>query len=107
MIILLKFFLIDKILLLVASKCGFDVFGKGDVTNSASHIEQYIEGTIARLGFAPDLYYLHRIDPSASDNCTRNVMMRVLILCRNPSRGIYYNSRQDPQGRENQVYWPI
>ncbi|RWQ91479.1 NADP-dependent oxidoreductase domain-containing protein [Paecilomyces variotii] len=51
----------DKVF--VASKCGFDVFGKGDVTNSASHIEQYIEGTIARLGFAPDLYYLHRIDP--------------------------------------------
>lgn len=48
----------------VASKCGFDVFGKGGVTNSASHIKEYIEGTIERLGFAPDLYYLHRIDPS-------------------------------------------
>lgn len=52
---------------LVASKCGFDVFGgDGNVTNSASHIKEYIEGTIERLGFAPDLYYLHRIDPSAS-----------------------------------------
>lgn len=51
---------------LVASKCGFEVFGSGPrrVTNSASHIESYIEGTIERLGFAPDLYYLHRIDPS-------------------------------------------
>lgn len=50
--------------LAVASKCGFDVFGDKGVTNSASHIKTYIEGTIERLGFAPDLYYLHRIDPS-------------------------------------------
>lgn len=50
----------------VASKCGFNVMngGDGSVTNSASHIKSYIEGTIERLGFAPDLYYLHRIDPS-------------------------------------------
>lgn len=34
------------------------------VTNSPAHIKEYIEGTIERLGFAPDLYYLHRIDPS-------------------------------------------
>ncbi|KFA81644.1 hypothetical protein S40288_09177 [Stachybotrys chartarum IBT 40288] len=52
----------DKVF--VASKCGFDCFGKGGVTNKASHIKEYIEGTIERLGFAPDLYYLHRIDPS-------------------------------------------
>ena len=51
----------------VASKCGFQVFeGDYSVTNSASHIKNYIEGTIERLGFAPDLYYLHRIDPSAA-----------------------------------------
>lgn len=50
---------------LVASKCGATVFEKElAVTNSASHIKTYIEGTIERLGFAPDLYYLHRIDPS-------------------------------------------
>ncbi|KAH7402639.1 NADP-dependent oxidoreductase domain-containing protein [Pyrenochaeta sp. MPI-SDFR-AT-0127] len=49
--------------LFIASKCGFDVFGVGGVTNSASHIKTYIDGTIERLGFAPDLYYLHRIDP--------------------------------------------
>jgi aryl-alcohol dehydrogenase-like predicted oxidoreductase len=52
----------------VASKCGFDVFGHDGgpqkVTNKASHIKEYIEGTIERLGFTPDLYYLHRIDPS-------------------------------------------
>jgi aryl-alcohol dehydrogenase-like predicted oxidoreductase len=49
----------------VASKCGFDVFGPvRRVTNSAAHIKEYIEGTIDRLGFTPDLYYLHRIDPS-------------------------------------------
>ncbi|GLA09408.1 hypothetical protein AnigIFM60653_011729 [Aspergillus niger] len=34
------------------------------VTNSAAHIKEYIEGTIDRLGFTPDLYYLHRIDPN-------------------------------------------
>jgi aryl-alcohol dehydrogenase-like predicted oxidoreductase len=52
--------------LIVASKCGFDCLngGDGSVTNSASHIKEYIDGTIERLGFAPDLYYLHRIDPS-------------------------------------------
>ena len=38
--------------------------GDGSVTNSAAHIKEYIEGTIERLGFTPDLYYLHRIDPS-------------------------------------------
>ncbi|KAF9767126.1 hypothetical protein IL306_000355 [Fusarium sp. DS 682] len=48
----------------VASKCGIDCFGDGSLTNSASHIKSYIEGTIERLGFTPDLYYLHRIDPS-------------------------------------------
>ncbi|KAF1987718.1 Aldo/keto reductase [Aulographum hederae CBS 113979] len=52
----------DKIF--IASKCAFDCFGDGKVTNSASHIKEYIEGTIERLGFAPDLYYLHRIDPN-------------------------------------------
>ena len=51
----------------VASKCGIVAFkGERVVTNSASHIKEYIEGTIERLGFAPDLYYLHRIDPSMS-----------------------------------------
>ncbi|KAH8592135.1 aldo/keto reductase [Bisporella sp. PMI_857] len=53
----------DKVF--VASKCGFDVFGPArTVTNSAAHIKEYIEGTIDRLGFTPDLYYLHRIDPN-------------------------------------------
>lgn len=54
----------DKIF--IASKCGFSCFEDGQVTNSAEHIKSYIEGTIERLGFAPDLYYLHRIDPSMS-----------------------------------------
>jgi aryl-alcohol dehydrogenase-like predicted oxidoreductase len=49
----------------VASKCGVRCFnGERSVDNSPAHIETYIAGTIARLGFAPDLYYLHRIDPS-------------------------------------------
>ncbi|KAF9885511.1 hypothetical protein FE257_012838 [Aspergillus nanangensis] len=51
----------DKIF--IASKCGFNAFGDGSLTNSAAHIKEYIEGTIERLGFTPDLYYLHRIDP--------------------------------------------
>ncbi|KAM0202629.1 hypothetical protein ACHAPA_009371 [Fusarium lateritium] len=51
--------------LFVASKCGFDVFSPTrSVDNSAAHIKEYIEGTIERLGFTPDLYYLHRIDPN-------------------------------------------
>jgi aryl-alcohol dehydrogenase-like predicted oxidoreductase len=52
----------DKIF--IASKCGFAIFEKAGVTNSAEHIKKYIDGTIERLGFAPDLYYLHRIDPN-------------------------------------------
>ncbi|KAF4548990.1 Aldo-keto reductase-like protein 5 [Elsinoe fawcettii] len=55
----------DKIF--IASKCGISAFGEGSgVTNSPEHIEKYIEGTIERLGFTPDLYYLHRIDPKQS-----------------------------------------
>jgi aryl-alcohol dehydrogenase-like predicted oxidoreductase len=38
--------------------------GLGTVTNKADHITSYIEGTHERLGFYPDLYYLHRIDPN-------------------------------------------
>lgn len=55
----------DKIF--IASKCGLDCFsepGQMKCTNSASHIQEFIEGTIERLGFTPDLYYLHRIDPN-------------------------------------------
>ena len=51
----------------VASKCGievdFETGARGAVTNSAAHINEYIDGTIERLSFTPDLYYLHRIDP--------------------------------------------
>lgn len=54
-----------QFLCLVASKCGFEVFAPTrSVSNSPAHIKAYIDGTIERLGFAPDLYYLHRIDPS-------------------------------------------
>ncbi|KAF2832773.1 Aldo/keto reductase [Ophiobolus disseminans] len=53
----------DKIF--IASKCGIKCFNnESGVTNSAAHIKEYIEGTIERLGFTPDLYYLHRIDPA-------------------------------------------
>jgi len=46
---------------IVASKCGVAVF-EDDAINSASLIQTHIDGTIERLGFAPDLYYLHRVD---------------------------------------------
>lgn len=50
--------------LFIASKCGFEVFGPiRSVSNSPEHIQTYVEGTIERLDFAPDLYYLHRMDP--------------------------------------------
>ncbi|KAH3918081.1 hypothetical protein HBH56_031710 [Parastagonospora nodorum] len=53
----------DKVF--IASKCGIKCFdGESGVTNSPEHIESYITGTIERLGFTPDLYYLHRIDPN-------------------------------------------
>ncbi|KAL1584748.1 Aldo-keto reductase [Cladosporium halotolerans] len=52
----------DKVF--IASKCGFAAFEDGAVTNSPEHIKSYIEGTIERLGFTPDLYYLHRMDPN-------------------------------------------
>jgi aryl-alcohol dehydrogenase-like predicted oxidoreductase len=55
--------LVADCFLLVASKCGLKCFnGESGVDNSPSHIKEYIEGTIERLGFTPDLYYLHRID---------------------------------------------
>lgn len=57
----------------VASKCGFDILSPSrKVTNSAAHIKEYIEGTIDRLGFTPDLYYLHRIDPSELNKPGKN-----------------------------------
>lgn len=53
----------DKVF--IASKCGIKCLnGESGITNSANHIREYIEGTIERLGFTPDLYYLHRIDPN-------------------------------------------
>jgi aryl-alcohol dehydrogenase-like predicted oxidoreductase len=75
----------------VASKCGFDVFGVGGVTNSAAHIESYIDGTIERLGFTPDLYYLHRIDPSKSPfgRLTHVVHFSNVIPYRDTFGGVY------------------
>ncbi|KZP18340.1 Aldo/keto reductase [Athelia psychrophila] len=56
----------DKVF--VGSKCGLliDYENKRSLegnSNSPAHINESIEGTIERLGTAPDLYYLHRIDP--------------------------------------------
>ena len=36
----------------------------GNVTNSPEHIRYAIQETIKCLGSKPDLYYLHRIDPT-------------------------------------------
>lgn len=47
--------------LFIGSKCGHDA--NGHVTNSKEHIEATIAESTERLGFAPDLYYLHRIEP--------------------------------------------
>lgn len=80
LIIIEKHTLTEISLSAVASKCGFDVFGDGSVTNSASHIKTYIEGTIDRLGFTPDLYYLHRIDPS--------VFARRLLSCHSANQAV-------------------
>lgn len=90
----------------VASKCGFNCLdgGDGSVTNSAAHIKTYIEGTIERLGFAPDLYYLHRIDPSESFPCLLKVALADEGV-RNSFGRIYPSPRRDPEGREDQVYW--
>ncbi|ORX37922.1 NADP-dependent oxidoreductase domain-containing protein [Kockovaella imperatae] len=53
--------------LFIASKCGWDLdFEKKEnhgVTNKVAHIQEYIQGTIKRLGTTPDLYYLHRMKP--------------------------------------------
>ncbi|RXK36259.1 hypothetical protein M231_06462 [Tremella mesenterica] len=51
----------------VASKCG--VVRQNDkiiVTNTKSHIETSLQNTIKRLGTTPDMYYLHRRDPTVS-----------------------------------------
>lgn len=61
--------------------------GDGSVTNSASHIKEYIDGTIERLGFTPDLYYLHRIDPSKSDS--NYVFLFKMLIFRNTYHGVH------------------
>ena len=48
--------------LFIASKCGLD-FQTMKANNSKEHIESYIDQSIERLGFKPDLYYIHRIEP--------------------------------------------
>ena len=55
----------------IASKCGIECdftirTTAMKVNNSAEHINEYIDGTIRRLGTTPDLYYLHRIEPGRS-----------------------------------------
>lgn len=99
--------LMSHLLFLVASKCGFDVFGNGGVTNSASHIKTYIDGTIDRLGFTPDLYYLHRIDPSEFDISLHWYTLYTKTCCRNPLGRIDPRSCRAPKGRQDQVHRSI
>jgi hypothetical protein len=82
--------------------------GDRQVTNSASHIKKYIEGTIERLGFAPDLYYLHRIDPSEWHQ-TFTSMIAVLITTHQipPSKNQSQPSTQSAKpGRRNTSAYP-
>lgn len=102
----LPFLNTDRLDLIVASKCGFDVFGDGSVTNSASHIKQYIEGTIDRLGFAPDLYYLHRIDPGMWPNrgSRASAVLYSPHIFRDAPRGVHRCPRRNSEARKDQVY---
>ena len=77
------------------------------VTNSPEHIKSYIEGTIERLGFTPDLYYLHRIDPSKRlviPNAVSNHQADRESKCRHSSRGLNPRPRLHPQGRKDKVH---
>lgn len=90
----------------VASKCGLRVINDdGAVTNSPAHIEEYIEGTINRLGFAPDLYYLHRIDPSKLKP-RQSITFRP-DLSRHSSRRVDSRARWNPEGRKDEVHRSI
>lgn len=52
----------------VASKCGMEIDEEkksiGKLSNTPEHIKEYLANSTERLGFTPDLYYLHRIDPN-------------------------------------------
>jgi aryl-alcohol dehydrogenase-like predicted oxidoreductase len=92
----------------VASKCGIDVLDPDHrVTNSSSHIKEYVEGTIQRLGFAPDLYYLHRIDPStfgAGSGKLHTGSRYSRFTARHTPRRVHRSSGRDSKGGEGEVH---
>ncbi|KAG9663926.1 putative aldo-keto reductase, partial [Aureobasidium melanogenum] len=87
----------------IASKCGFAVFEKARVTNSAEHIETYINGTIERLGFTPDLYYLHRIDPNTSLEETVPALDDIRKAGKTRSIGLFLSVRQIMLTKANSI----
>ena len=61
------------------------MFEDGAVTNKASHIQTYIDGSIERLGFKPDLYYLHRMD------CGKDAKFLFLVIGINMSAQTHHS----------------
>jgi hypothetical protein len=97
------------LLIKVASKCGVAVFEDDSVTNSPTHIKTYMDGTIERLGFTPDLYYLHRIDPGMCADPTNLPFSKYAISPeeRYSSRRIHSRIGIAPKGRQDQIYWAL
>jgi len=62
-----------------------------------------MDGTIERLGFTPDLYYLHRIDPGMSADLTDLLFSKYAISLeeRYSSRRLYSRIRLAPKGRQD------
>ncbi|KAG9847438.1 putative aldo-keto reductase, partial [Aureobasidium melanogenum] len=87
----------------IASKCGFAVLEKARVTNSAEHIKTYINGTIERLGFTPDLYYLHRIDPNTSLEETVPALDDIRKAGKTRSIGLFLSVRQIMLTKANSI----
>lgn len=65
------------LLLPLLHQVDFETKQMGKANNSAAHIDDFIEGTIERLGFTPDLYYLHRIEPGRDLNESITALQRL------------------------------
>ena len=96
-----------KPMCVVASKCGFAAFEDGAVTNSPEHIHSYIDGTIERLGFAPDLYYLHRIDPSMCLHLYHQNDLLRQSTPRHTPLAIHPSPRRNPRSRQDKIHRSI
>jgi aryl-alcohol dehydrogenase-like predicted oxidoreductase len=65
------------LLLPLLHQVDFETKQMGKANNSAAHINDFVEGTIERLGFTPDLYYLHRIEPGRDLNESITALQRL------------------------------